>query len=211
MNGAEIFEFFLTQIIVFGPLMLGGVLFLAALGIPLPATIFVLAGGAFCRQGLLDCRGALLFGLLGAVGGDTASYFLGRLAKDWVGKKFAASPSWSSSRTYFNKRGGLAVFFTRWLVTPLALPTNLIAGSGGYAYSRFLLADVLGESFWLLLYGGMGFVLGGNWEAVSGLVGDMGGFLAGLVLLGLGIFLLRKRLAGFRKKRHEREAAKLSG
>ena len=113
MSAEAVFEFFLTQIIVFGPLMLGGILFLAALGIPLPATVFVLAAGAFCRQGFLDCRWAFLLGFLGAVGGDSASYSIGRLGRKWVGKKFAGSASWRSSQAYFVKRGGAAIFLTR--------------------------------------------------------------------------------------------------
>ena len=58
------------------------------------------------------------------------------------------------------RRGGIAIYLTRWLFTPLALPTNLIAGSSGYPFWKFLLFDIAGEITWILLYGGLGYAFG---------------------------------------------------
>ena len=44
----------LTALINQGQWLLASVLFLAALGVPLPATMLLLAAGAFARQGVLE-------------------------------------------------------------------------------------------------------------------------------------------------------------
>jgi membrane-associated protein len=43
---------FLTALLAYGPLALALALLLAALGVPLPATVVLLAGRAFVRQGV---------------------------------------------------------------------------------------------------------------------------------------------------------------
>jgi membrane protein DedA with SNARE-associated domain len=57
--------------------------------------------------------------------------------------------------------------------------------------------DVLGEFTWVVLYGGLGYWFGTQWELVSDFISNFGGLLLGLVLLGAGIWLgvrqLRKR------------------
>lgn len=200
MTAAAILDFFLTQIIVYGVAVFAAVLFLAAFGIPLPATALVLASGAFVQQGLMQPHWTFAVGLLAAVSGDTASFFVGRLGARWVDARFAVTPAWQSARDYLHRRGGIAIFLTRWMVTPLALPTNLIAGSSGYPFSRFATADIIGEAVWLLVYGSLGYALGSNWELINDVAGDAAGLLAGLALCGIGFALLRKRRAAPRSR-----------
>ncbi len=137
--------------------MFSATLYVSALGTPIPGTFVVLAGGAFVQQGVLDWRLAFLLGLVGVVLGDSTSYAMGRLAKTWVQRRFGQSSAWKNAQTVFERRGGFAIYLTRCFVTPLAIPTNLIAGSGGYAYWRFLVYDALGEITWLVVFGGLGF------------------------------------------------------
>lgn len=200
MSAEIVFDFLLTLVALYGAGMLAGILFFAALGVPLPATVMVLASGAFAQQGLMDVRVAFLLGLAAAVAGDSLSYLLGRLGSRRLGGALAESAAWRSARVFFRRRGPTAVFLTRWMFTPLALPTNLIAGGSGCRFRRFLVADIAGEAFWLLLFGGIGFLLGGNWELVSSVIGDLGGFLSGLVLVAVGVLLLRRR----KRRAHDR-------
>jgi membrane-associated protein len=79
------------------------------------------------------------------------------------------------------------------LLTPLALPTNLIAGGSGYRYWRFLTYDVAGEFTWILLYGGLGYLFGSQWELISQFISDFSGLLVGLVALGAGLYFLLRR------------------
>ena len=82
---------------------------------------------------------------------------------------------------------GLPFFFTRFLITALAIPTNLIAGGSGYPFRRFMLYDVLGEVTWIILYGGLGYLFGSQWEVVNEFVSNFGGLLLGVVVFVFGV------------------------
>jgi membrane protein DedA with SNARE-associated domain len=53
-----------------------------------------------------------------------------------------------------------AVYLTRFLLAPIGIPTNLIAGSRQYAYWRFALAALAGDPMWVVSYGLPGYILG---------------------------------------------------
>lgn len=182
-------DFLLTQIINHGAPIFALILFIAALGAPLPASLLVIAVGAFSQQGILTWYNAALLGLSGVVLGDVLSFGIGYYAKDWVDARFGHSPNWRNARDAFDARAGMAIYLTRFLITALAVPTNLIAGGSGIQFRRFLTYDVLGELTWILLYGGLGYWFGTQWELASDFIGNFGGLLLGLVLLAGGIWL----------------------
>jgi membrane-associated protein len=72
-------DFLLTNLLNHGALVLGSTLFLAALGVPLPATMLVVATGAFSRQGVMSLQVAASVAVAAAVAGDACSYLLGQL------------------------------------------------------------------------------------------------------------------------------------
>jgi membrane protein DedA with SNARE-associated domain len=88
----------------------------------------------------------------------------------------------------------MAVYLTRFLITALAVPTNLIAGGSGIQFRRFLLYDSLGELTWVILYGGLGYLFGSQWELVSDFISNFGGLILGVVVLGVGVWLGTKWL-----------------
>ncbi|MBN1995343.1 MAG: DedA family protein [Anaerolineae bacterium] len=193
MSLTDLNDLFLTWMIIYGSPMLAGVLFLGALGIPVPGTLIVIAAGAFVRQGVLDFYTTPPFGLSGAVAGDVIIYGLGRFARVWIQRRFGQSAAWQKAEDFFNRRGGIAIYLTRWLLTPLALPTNLIAGSSGYGFWKFLFYDLAGELTWIVLYGGLGYAFGSQWELISDFISDFSGLLLGLVVLGVGLYLILRR------------------
>jgi len=180
-------DFFLTQVINFGTPLVGLILFLGALGFPVGASVVVIAAGAFSQQGILNWPSATLIGLAGAVIGDMLSYGMGYYAKEWTEKHFGNSTAWINAGQSFQKHAGLAIFLTRWLVTAVAIPTNLIAGGSEYKFSHFLLYDAVGELTWIALYGGLGYLFGSKWELVYEFISNFGGLIFGLVILGFGI------------------------
>lgn len=180
-------DFFLTQVINFGTPLVGLILFLGALGFPVGASVVVIAAGAFGQQGILDIPSAAIYGLLGAVIGDSLSFGMGYYAKDAVQRRFGNSAAWQGATETFQKNAGMAVFLTRWLITAIAIPTNLIAGGSGYKYSRFISYDLTGEIVWIILYGGLGYLFGSQWELVYDFMSNFGGLILGIVLMGFGI------------------------
>ncbi|MGE5463646.1 MAG: DedA family protein [Syntrophothermus sp.] len=196
-------DLLLTLVINYGSPFIALVLLLGALGVPVGASVLVIAAGAFSQQGILNWHTTAFFGLLGAVIGDMLSFGLGYYNRDWVERRFGKSPIWKNARETFDKRAGLAIYLTRFLVTSLAIPTNLIAGGSGIRFRRFLTWDILGEMTWIVLYGGLGYWFGSEWEVLSNFISNFGGLLLGLVLLGIGIWtgLRRMRIIELKKQK----------
>lgn len=186
----DVSEWLLTALLNHGSTLLGGTLFLAAFGLPLPATMMLMAAGSFTRQGFLPLEGALLSACVGAVAGDGCSYWLGRTGLKLVPQRITGSQGWQRAAALFSRWGGWGVFFSRFLLTPVALPVNLLAGSTGYPWQRFLSAVVAGEVIWVVLFGGLGYLFTRQWEDLSQLAGDAAGLLMGAVLVSGGIWAL---------------------
>ena len=186
--------FLLTQIINYGTPFFAFMLFLGALGLPVGASVLVIAAGAFVQQGFLNGSTASIFGLIGAVCGDALSFGMGFYARDWVHDRFGNSSTWQNARQTFDSRAGTAVYLTRFLITALAIPTNLIAGGEGMHFQRFITYDILGEITWIVLYGGLGYWFGSQWVLVSDFMSNFGGLLLGITLLIAGIILAIRKL-----------------
>lgn len=188
----------LTNILTIGVPVLFLVAYAGSLGIPFPITLVIIAAGAFTRQGILDWRLAYLACLAGSMLADNSEYLLGRLAFQRLERRFGKGNVWQRALDIFNHQGGWAIMLTRFWLTPLAPAINLIAGRR-FPYRRFLFFDFTGEFLWVLLYGGLGYIFGGEWQVVSQFVSDFSGLSVGLVILAGGIYFLVRR-----RKRRER-------
>ena len=189
----EITDFLLTSLLNHGALVLAGTLFLAALGVPLPATMLVVATGAFSRQGVMSLQAAAGVAVVAAVAGDGCSYLLGRMVGERLTSRWRGSKAWRSADRQFERWGIWSVFLSRFLFTPIALPVNLMAGSTLFPWHRFLGAVVAGEAVWVLLYGGLGLLFADSWEVLSQMASDLSGLLVGALLLGVGGYVLVRR------------------
>lgn len=181
----------LGWISVYGAPVVGGILFLGSAGIPLPVTLIVIASGAFMRQNLLEPYSTGVWGYVGTVLGDAVLYCLGYFATGWMERRLGNKATWQDARRLFDRRGGIAIFLTRWLLTAAAIPVTLIAGSSGYPFKKFIIYDMLGELTWIGLYGGLGYAFGSQWELVSDFISNFSGFILGALVLAAGIYLLR--------------------
>lgn len=187
-------DFLLTQIINYGAPILGIIVFIGALGAPFPGTLIVIAVGAFAKQGLLSWHVTGLVALACVVLGDNLSYAMGYYAREPVLHRFQNNDRWIKAESTFNRWGGMAVFWTRFLITGIAVPVNLIAGTSGFGIRRFFFYDLVGEAIWIFGYGGLGYLFGTQWEVVSDLLSNVSGLTLGLVLLGIGVWLGMRRI-----------------
>lgn len=190
----ELTDWLLTGLLNHGSILLGITLFFAALGIPLPASMLLMAAGAFTRQGVLPMQESILAAAVGAVAGDACSYVLGRFSLQLLPAKVQHAGSWRRATALFSRWGGWSVFVSRFLLTPVALPVNLLAGSTGYAWTRFMTAVVAGQLIWIFLFGGIGHYFANQWADISQLVGDVAGLLLGVALVTAGIWAVVKSL-----------------
>ncbi|WP_127805997.1 VTT domain-containing protein [Hydrogenophaga sp. NH-16] len=178
----------LTALINQGQWLLASVLFLAALGVPLPASMLLLAAGAFARQGVLEPATSAATGVAAAVTGDMGCYLAGRLMGQRLPLSWRSGAGWQRASDAFGRHGGWAVLLTRFLLTPLALPVNLLAGSTRLPLHRFLLPVMVGEVIWVALFGGLGYVFADRWEWVSAWAEDSVGLLLGGLLAAAGLW-----------------------
>jgi membrane protein DedA with SNARE-associated domain len=186
-------DFLLTQVINYGAPILAGVVFVSALGLPLPATLVVIAAGAFSREGFLPWHTTGLVAWVCVVLGDCIGYAAGYYIRDPLLRRLGRSDRWLRAESFFQRWGGMSVFLTRFLITGIASPVNLIAGMGSISFRTFLLYDVAGEGIWVFGYGGLGYLFGSQWEVVGEFMSNFGTLILGLTILVVGIWLARKR------------------
>lgn len=189
-------EFLLTAMLNYGTPLLGGTLFLAALGLPLPATLMLLAAGAFTRQGVMAAEVALPVAVISAIAGDSCSYLLGRFGSRCLPATWQRIAASGKVFQMFSRWGGWSIFLTRFLLTPVALPVNLLAGSSGYSYAKFASAVVAGEIVWVAAYGGIGHYFASQWETIGDAAGNVAGLLLGavLVIFAAALYLRSRRM-----------------
>ena len=149
----------------------------------------MIAIGAFAKQGIFTWYTIGLVALACVVLGDSLGYAMGHFAREPVLRRFQNNERWIKAESTFNRWGGMAVFWTRFLLTGIAVPVNLIAGTSGFGFRRFFFYDLLGETIWIFGYGGLGYLFGTQWEVISDVLSNVSGLILGLILLGIGIWL----------------------
>ena len=179
----------------YGLWLLAATTFLSCLALPFPASILMLTAGGFAAAGDLVLWQAFAAAAAGGIAGDQLGYWAGRgfgatvlsrLRKDAGRDKLMAKADGLMER-----KGLVAVFLTRWLLSPLGPYVNLIAGSTRYGWARFTAAGVAGEAVWAGLYVGTGYAFAGNVEAASEALGSGLGMVGGagaVVALGYWLF-----------------------
>jgi membrane protein DedA with SNARE-associated domain len=58
---------------------------------------------------------------------------------------------------------------------------------------------------WLVLFGGLGYLFGSQWEAINQFISDFSGLLVGVVAFGAGIYILLRRRQNQLSLRHQSE------
>lgn len=185
-------------------------IFIAAIGIPLPISLVLLAAGAFAALGDFNIVLLALISISASVAGDNVGYVVGRLwgskVADWLehsklGRRFLKPDAVARSRLYFKKRGGWAIFFSRFLVAALGGIVNLLAGTELYPYPYFLLFDIAGETVGALLFLLLGFAFGASWDAIGDILGTSSLLLLGLLVVIYLFTLLLRYLRRVQKTR----------
>lgn len=192
-------EYLLTQVINYGAPLLGIIVFIGGLGVPLPCTLLVIAAGAFARQDILPWHTTSLISIVSVVIGDSISYSFGYYAREKVLTRFSHTPQWLQAEESFRQWGPLSIFFSRFLVTAIALPVNLMSGTTRFPFRKFFLYDVLGEIVWIFGYGGLGYLFGSQWEVVNEFLSNFGGLTLGLIIFVIGI----KQIWNWQQKRQQ--------
>lgn len=188
-------DWLLSLVPTYGLWLIAASTYASCLALPIPASVLMLAAGGFAAAGDLVLAQVIAAALGGAVAGDQTGFWLGRKGGASLVTRLergARAGVIGKARSLIDARGGMAVFFSRWLFSPLGPYVNVIGGAMGQGWLHFTLWGVAGEAVWCGLYVLAGRAAGGNLTAASDMLGSVLGLVAtGTAMLGLGWWLLR--------------------
>jgi membrane protein DedA with SNARE-associated domain len=185
--------------------------FLSCLALPVPSSLFMLAAGGFVASGDLVGWQTVASALLGAVLGDQVGYRAGYIGSTALSRRLGnkrRARLMARAAAQLRDRGGMAVFLSRWLFSPLGPYVNFAGGAAVMNWRRFTLASLAGEAVWVSIYVGLGAAFASDIVAVAAMLGNASGFLAAAaVAAGLALWLR----AALRQRRDKRKEAEMSG
>ena len=168
------------------------VTFLSCLAMPVPASLMMLTGGAFAASGDLVLTTAILSAYAGAVAGDQTGYLIGRSCagplERWASARRSRAFLLRRAQNSIEAWGGVGVFLSRWLVSPLGPYVNFAGGAGRMHWVRFSAWGAAGEAIWVGLYVGLGYAFAESLPAIAEFAADFNGVIAGAVV-AVGIWL----------------------
>lgn len=183
--------------------------FVASIGLPLPISLVLLAAGAFAALGDFNIVLLALISISASVAGDNIGYFIGRRLGSrlipWLeqhAQRVISQTTLHRSRAYFIKRGGWAIFLSRFLLSGFGGSINLLAGAEFYPRKRFILYDVAGETLGAVIPLSLGYVFGTSWDAVGDIFSAVS---LGVVALLVTIYLLVRLIKLQRRARLARK------
>jgi membrane protein DedA with SNARE-associated domain len=185
--------------------------FLETAGLPLPGETSLLFAGVASSTGRIDVFWTIVVGASAAILGDNVGYLIGRFGGRRLVMKLAhiggieKSLAWGED--YFERRGGITVFFARWL-PGLRIFGAWIAGMVHMKWWKFALWNAAGGIAWTTSIVLLGHFFGKSIHVVERVLG-IGGVIA-LVLAAGALIVLWRRHEKRKEARLEAEAAEVS-
>jgi membrane protein DedA with SNARE-associated domain/rhodanese-related sulfurtransferase len=145
-----------------GYVILTALVFLDALGLPVPAAVALLVAGALAARGVLQLQYLLGVSVLAMLAGDTLLYLLGRYTGWWllgVLCRISLNPESCILRSAdsFYRRGRQLLVYSKFLpgINTMAPP---LAGSMNMGLAQFLILDLAGTVLYVGAYFAVGFL-----------------------------------------------------
>lgn len=143
--------------------------------------------------------------VIGALAGESIGYLLGRFLGPrirhsalgrWIGE-----PNWLRSERYLRRRGGPAIFLSRFLPVLHSL-VPLTVGMTGYPYRRFLAWTAPACILWATLYVSVSAAAAGTYRDLADGLHVAGYLFVGVIAVFLLAALGGRRLLQFLERRH---------
>ena len=168
-------------------------------GALVPGETALIVAAALAGQGRLSLPVVIAVAAGAAVVGDNTGYLLGRrgLRPLLAGRRASGRRRRLVARgdEFFQRRGGAAVFFGRWL-PGLRVAAAWLAGESRMPWRRFLLWNALGGIGWASTIGTASYFLGKSASGSLGAIGFVGVGIAAVVFLVARRRELIRRRAG---------------
>jgi membrane-associated protein len=187
----------LSYVLLYKYITIFVVVYIGAIGIPLPANAMLLAVGAFASQGFFSFWASLAVAVIANTLGDLTDYAVTRKYGEVIIRKlkFDKVAFFGHLKDELSSDGAVTVFVTRFAGS-LSSITNFLAGLVKVPFMTFLLSDLLGniiEPFVALL---IGYLVGNYWSNFSSLLS----LAAVIVAVGVILFILIRMYRRIMKK-----------
>lgn len=173
-------------------------------GLVVPGDTIVIVAGTAVSSPL---EGVLLgvVVVLGALAGESIGFWLGRLIgprlqHSRLGRRIGEK-NWQRSERYLRRRGGPAIFISRFLPVLHSL-VPLTVGMSGYPYRRFLAWTIPACVVWSTLYISVAAVAAGTYRDLADQLHYAGYVFVGAIVLFLILVFAGKKLIERIERRH---------
>lgn len=181
--------------LIVGLAILAETTILIGLVIPGDTILLVASTGV---QGWGQWAALVAAGLIGALIGESLGFLIGRhfgpaLEHSWLGRRIGEK-NWQRARVFLARRGGTAVFVSRFLPVLHAL-VPVTAGLGGMSYRKFIRATIPACTIWALAYVSVGALATAGYQQLGqGLHWAGYIFVAVIVVFVLIVWLIKRHL-----------------
>jgi membrane-associated protein len=177
-------------------------------GLIVPGDTIVLIT-ATANKGLAEWLLLLVTVIVGSLAGESVGYALGA----WFGDRLRASrigqrvgeQHWLRAERWLDRRGGFAIFISRFLPVLHAL-VPVTVGASDVPYRRFIAWTAPACALWALIYVSVGTAAGTSYRALSGTLHFASWLLLGALVVFLLAIAFGKRLLRRFERRETREA-----
>ncbi|WP_413320750.1 DedA family protein [Agrococcus sp. 1P02AA] len=198
----------LLRTIVAGIAMLLETSVLLGLVVPGDTIVIVAALAVEAWPWWLALIGAIVLGALaGESIGFAIGHWLGPKIDVWLARRWPrASAQWRRTERYLARRGGPAIFLSRFLPVAHSL-VPLIVGASAMPYRRFLAWTTPACIVWAAAYASAGWLAGGTYRELADRLHGAGYVMVAVVAAFILLVWVAKRLIGRYEARHMEEGA----
>lgn len=201
LDAVQSVEPFTRTLVAAGAMLLETSLFV---GLIVPGDTVAIVAGSAVGSPLEGVTLAVAI-IVASLAGESIGYGLGRWAgpairRSWVGRRIGEH-TWVRAERYIRRRGGPAIFLSRFLpvlhsVVPVAV------GMSGFSYRRFLAWTAPACALWASLYVTVSAVAAGTYRTLSHELHIAGYLFVGIIALFLAGVVVAKRVLHRRERRH---------
>ena len=144
--------------------------------------------------------------VVGALAGETIGFAIGRWIGPgidrWLARRWPkASVRWRRTERYLSRRGGPAIFLSRFLPVAHSL-VPLIVGGAGMPYRRFFAWTLPACILWAAAYASVGWAAGGTYRELADQLHGAGYLLVAAIAVFIVLVWVVKRIISRSEARH---------
>ena len=158
-------------------------------------------------QGIVEAIAMIVTVVIGSLAGESIGFGLGRwlgprIRRSWVGRRIGER-QWERAEKYLQRRGGMAIFLSRFLPVLHSL-VPLTVGMSTYSYRRFLAWTLPACIIWATAYVSITSLAAGSFRELVDRVHYAGYIFVGVIVVFLVLVYLVKKLIARGENRHMR-------